>query len=317
MLAYYQTLSVLLFTFFLNINCLALEKSDNLSELDWESKCENFKHHYLTNPQLNITFSNTPDVENPSPYWLLHWNNIEIPLPKTHYQDIYVSINKGNNYELILTTPGNLVISLLTFGNDPINDIFATPQAGSDNITSSQQGILATETMFGGPASLAGITLIGFKMAPKDLSCKNKNRIHDSAKLMALTLKKTAASNKLISVHKLEDNYQGWIEKNQQGVHLKYAVNIISNKSHTPIYQISYIIPKNLSYHKIPFLIGNKHLKINSNISMPTWLNALNQALKENSTPLWKNYLAVAQTEGISKKSIQRTSKNLKITTQP
>ncbi len=279
-------------------------------------KCLLIKKKLVNKDSFNIVFTKKPSMVTSSDYWMLTWNNIDIPIPAIEYGGVYILKKKEGHHELILTAKkGALMVHLFVSSNKQMTDVFATSQVGATTSTtksttksSTNAGTMATFNMFGGPVRHSDLLILAYNTTPAMIDCK-KMTDKDSGKLLVLILKNRQG---MVAVHKGVGIYAGWLEKRQSinKPTITYGVNIVWNKTPNIFYTIKYLLPTNSSYESLPYLVGEKKLTFKT--KSPRWLIALNNALQTPSIKAWKIYISAARNANISEKSIKRLIKNIK-----
>ena len=274
----------------------------------WAPNCEKLKKNFLVNKNLNVIFTNKPNIINEQTPWTVSWNNIEVPVPNVEYKDIFVSSNNKNEYEVWLRTIDGMIISLMVNEDKVMEDVFSITSGDGKEISTSE-GALATKDMFGGPVKMSTIMKLAYKSTPAVLTCMEKNRIKESAIASALILKGIATNN-LVAVYKGIGEYDGWITKSADGKINEYALNIIPDNTENKLFYINYRMPDGSKFEDLPFYAGGN---INRAKDMPDWLVSLNNAIEMKTSDGWKDFISAAKKSGISEKSISRTCEKLKI----
>ncbi|MFH2046517.1 MAG: hypothetical protein ABIK92_15365 [Pseudomonadota bacterium] len=274
----------------------------------WNPNCEKLKKE-LSGQNLNIVFTEKQIIKNKQKHWVLYWHGIEVLIPQAEYKDVYVLVNKRNQYELMLRTIDNILISLMITEHKPQNDIFSK-DSGDKIPVLNIENMRQTEAMYGEPVKVSDLMLLAYETTPDQLTCKEENRIKETAIAIALILK-TITSPGVTSAYKNVGTYDGWITKSEVENNIEYVLNIIPSDSDSQFLNITYKLPQESIYAYIPFHVGNKNPKPDK--KPPDWLIALNNALELKTNNSWNEYTSVAKSSSISEKSTLETLKNLKL----
>lgn len=272
-------------------------------------KCLQLKKKLINKDSFNTIFTQRPSVTTSGQYWMLTWNNIDIPIPAIDYGAVYILKRKGGRHELMLMAKkGGLMVHLFLSNNEQMTDVFASSKIGSTKKTTTSAGIAATINMFGGPVRHSDLLILAYSTTPAMVDCK-KMTDKDSGKLLALVLKGRGA---VVAVYKGVGIYKGWLEKRRSinKPTMTYSVNIVWNKTPNILYTVKYLLPTKSSHESLPYMVGDKNLAFKN--KSPQWLMALNNALHTQSIKDWRLYISAARTANISEKSIKRLIKNIK-----
>lgn len=148
------------------------------------------------------------------------------------------------------------------------------------------ENVKQTEAMYGGSVKVSDLMLLAYETTPDRLTCKEENRIKESAISVALILK-TITSPGVTAAYKNVGTYDGWITKRMDENNIEYVLNIIPSYNDNQFIQITYRFPQESIYAYIPFHVGNKNPEPDKK---PAWLIALNNALKLKSNTSWEKY---------------------------
>ena len=273
----------------------------------WAPLCKELKDRHLSGPDLNILFSPKPRRLNMHAHWVLAWKNVDVLIPRTSYQDIFVSVNKQNDYEVILVTTDGALIGLMSNEDEAMEDIFAQSTLQGENILSSW-GVATTRELFGGPVRLSTLMRLAYDITPDMLTCLEAHRVRESAMAVAFIVK-GVGSGILTAAYDDLGNYNGWITRSTAEENIIYDLNIIPADSDNRYLLIHYKLPKDSPYEYLPLVMGSNLPP--SKGTPPSWLRALNTALTYGTHDRWQTFVAAAGKASISEKSLSRTAKAL------
>lgn len=257
---------------------------------DWQARCEELKNNQ--DSSLMITFTEKPIIDLSIRHWSLSWNGIDIPIPPVSFKEVYVKRGSHNLPEVTMLTGDGLVLNLLVF------DDSLAGEASAESVKSQDIGrYRPSESM-----------LLGYRITPKNLTCRLENRADETSLVNALILKGIGRPGKLEAVYRDAGIYSGWIEAERNGGRSRYVVNIIPKDDSEVLYQMNYIMAADSKYISLPFLIGNNRQTYL--LPSPAWLPELNAAMSTGAAESWKRYATMARKAGISEKSIQRVLKS-------
>jgi len=265
--------------------------------------CETFKQENLSESFLNVTFTEGPTVSGANSFWILTWNGIDVPLPRTAYEHVYFFKGSDSEYNFRLDAGEHIQISLLADRNDLYEDVFAVWNMHDRTTETSAEGIASTKAMFGGPIRYSELMMRAYATTPDDVTCCLDRFEEETGTVVALIMKSIDGPDNIVAAYNGVGRYGGWITEGQRDGRTAYALNIVPERDAANLYHLLYEMSENAPFHAVPFLVGR--VDGLAAAPPPSWLAALNLALQEDSNQAWRKYIDAARKAGLSAKSIQ------------
>ena len=269
--------------------------------------CEGFKEEIL-GKGLHEVYREKPVLLAEKPSLCLAWHGIDLLLPLSDVESVYVTTRRRGGYEVILKTWDGFCLTAFSMDNTIFKDIYGSSTLGG-SVETSPGGEAATNRLFGGPVSLLDLLMMMYDHTPDEITCCKENRDSDIAISIFMILKDCGPYTH-VAAYKGVGKGKGLILESKGARGHVYELNM-PDESGTQILQVTYGFPTDSGSEDLPFRVG--HVKKRLCEASPLWLTALNRAIASSSDGDWKRYAVAARECGISEKSISRSFDNLGI----
>lgn len=265
--------------------------------------CTRFMQEHLSDGFLGVTFSQRPAVSAGKNFWILTWNGIEVPLPRTAYEHVFFFKGSAGGYNVHLTAGDHFQISLIENRNELYADVFAVANPHDRSSETTMEGIAATKALFGGAVRFSELMMLAYASTPEEITCCKATHAEEMRTVVALIMKRIDRPD-IVAVYKGVGRHSGWITASASGDQMEYALNIVPEKDAAKVFHIIYEMPAKTPFHDIPFLVGSAGRSVAA--PPPGWVAALNLALQEDSNEAWRRYIDAAGAANLNPASIHR-----------
>ncbi len=275
----------------------------------WPEACRKIVGQLRKSGNTGVRFSQRPYLSPASiRYRVLEHAGYRIPLPPVSVHHILIGRRQAG-IEIMMLDKGKRHLFAISFMKDkPSDDVFAG--AGPNGVVSSDAGKALTRLLFGGPVSLYEMTMSAYLYTPDDISCKPGDYPSSGAVAIGLILA-SVGPGRVVAAYRGLGRYPGYMtveRTKKRWIHRAWLP-----KADGRLVQFEWWQP--LSVHRRwqgAFLLGDLRLGQQGTVASPTWLQALNTALRRDDRESWRAYLAAIRKAGMSPASLDAAREMMK-----